>query len=99
MKREMSFNQFLGVAALGNAVLLFGLWLFGKAIIQADDMGSLNRWLLCILISAGLPALVSMWFVFRRKKGLAVCAILAPVPLWTVLTLGLVALDVTGIKF
>lgn len=85
-------------AASLNAIALYALWLFGQSIIKPDDLSSLNRWLMCILVAGAIPALAAVWFVFRQKNGLALGALFTPVPLWTLITTVLVALEFAGIK-
>jgi hypothetical protein len=98
MEGKFSSNQILTASAILNVLALFGLWRFGHWLIRADDFTSLNRWLLCIVASGTLPGLVALLLVFRRQKGLALCAMFAAVPLWTLITTALVVLEVLGIK-
>jgi hypothetical protein len=97
MPVKFSSNQILTAGAILNVLALFGLWRFGHWIIKADDFASLNRWLLCIVASGTISGLAALWLIFRRKKGLALCAIFAAVPLWTLITTALVVLEVLGI--
>jgi hypothetical protein len=97
--KALSFNRVFAAAALLNIIALFGLWMFGNWIIKADDLSSLNRWLLCLLVSAVIPGLAAIWFVFKDQKARALIAVFAPVPIWMLLTIGLIALDVSDIKF
>jgi hypothetical protein len=97
--KELSVNRVFAAAALVNGAALFGLWMFGNWIIKADELSSLNRWLICILVSGLIPGIAALWFLFKGQKGPALFAVCMPVPLWMIITIGLIMLDLAGFKF
>jgi hypothetical protein len=92
-------NRLLVASVLINLAAMAALWKFGSWIIHADDTSSFNRWLFWIVFSAAMPAVATLWFLFKGQKTFALLAVFAAVPLWFMCTMVQVVLDLVGLKF